>query len=132
MHEIKRLDNWFADQLVDLNCSPTAKAYITGVLSARNTDFVMSKRESIVLAFYSAKENGNFATFQKIGDWVLWVDSINPAFIKNHHEITETIARLSYFSCHRMLKGTWPIYEELADNLPQIVKDVRCKISQIK
>ena len=132
MQSVKRLDDWFAEQLTELKCSPTAKAYIAGVFSSRSTDFVMTRRESVVLAFYSARENGDFSTFQKIGDWVLWVDSMNPAFIKNHHEVTETIARLSYFSCHRILKGKWPIYEELADDFPRIVKDIRCMISQIK
>ena len=131
MQSIKRLDDWFANQLTDIKCSPMAKAYITGVFATKNADFVMSKNESIVLAFHYAKESGDFLSFQKIGDWVLWVDSVNPTFIKGHHEITETIARLSYFSCHRIMRGKWPIYEELADNFPQIVNDIRVRMLKI-
>lgn len=131
MELVACLDHWFADRLQNLKCREDTRAYVAGVLSGFKTNDDMS-RESIVLAFYDAKSKGDFVSFQKIGDWVLWSGVIAPAAIKDHREVVESIGRMSYYTCHRIMRGQWNLYEELADNLPRISICVRKEIEGLR
>jgi hypothetical protein len=127
MDIIAGLDEWFAARLQGLQYRPETIAYIVAVmktLSRPRPEDDMSRR-SIVLAYADAKKNGDFATFQRIGDWVLWVEAMAPESIEHDRAVVESIGRLSYYTCHRIMKGQWGIYEELADELPRIAVRVR-------
>lgn len=121
---VPRLDNWFDEQLHGLKYNANTKAYIVGVLSKFDCSNDMSN-QSIVIAFHDAKINGDFVRFQKIGDWVLWADIFNPEYIHDNKEIIQTIGRMSYYTCHRILQKQWRVYEELADELPSLTTQVR-------
>ena len=125
MEVITRLDRWFASRLEPLSFGVDTKAYVTGVLSRLKTADIFGPHDSIVLAFHDARVKGDFAAFQRLGDWVLWVDAMHPEFIADHHEVIESIGRMSYYACHRIMRGEWRVYEELADQLPSIVQGVR-------
>ena len=127
MELVPRLDRWFADRLQGLRCREDTRAYITGVLSGFRSEGDMS-RESVVLAFADARQRGDFVAFQRIGDWVLWVEAMHPAAIQDNREVVESIGRLSYYTCHRIMRGQWNLYEELADDLPRIAVCVRKEI----
>jgi hypothetical protein len=125
---VVRLDDWFAERLEAVNCSPDARAYVVSVLSSfKRADGDLSDR-SIVVAFANARDHGNFEHFQRIGDWVLWTATIMPGAIAEHRETIETLGRMSYYTCHRMVQRTWPVYEELADELPSLAQKVRCTL----
>ena len=127
MDIIAGLDEWFAARLQGLQYRPETIAYIVAVmktLSRPRPEDDMSRR-SIVLAYADAKKNGDFATFQRIGDWVLWVEAMAPESIDRDREVVESIGRLSYYACHRIMKGQWDVYEELGDDLPRIAVRVR-------
>lgn len=119
-----RLDVWFASRLQDVKCSEDTKAYVTGIMCRFRSAQDDMSNESIVLAYADAKRSGQFVTFQRIGDWTVWIGSMYPARIEQHREVTESIARLSFYTCHRLLNGKWRVFEELADDLPKIVNDV--------
>jgi hypothetical protein len=124
---VKGLDAWFAERLQGLRYRPETLAYVGGVLktlSHPRAEDDLSK-QSIVLAYAAARKNGDFATFQRLGDWVLWVDMIFPESIEGSREAIESIGRLSYYACHRIMRGQWVVYEELADELPRIAARVR-------
>lgn len=127
MDIIKELDGWFADRLKGMRYRPETVAYVTGVLKtqARPRDEDVFANRSVVLAFQDAALKGDFAGFQRIGDWVLWIDVIMPAHLDMNREAIETIGRMSYYSCHRILHGQWLVYEELADELPSIARHAR-------
>lgn len=132
MYVITGLDNWLAARLESLKDQyfPETLAYVIGVLKAQakpKNEIDMSNR-SIVLEYALANENGNFETFQRIGDWVLWVDIIIPQSIVYSKEVVESIGRQSYMSCYRIMHGKWKVYEELADVLPSLALHVRQKI----
>lgn len=127
MELITRLNRWFVDRLDGLRCREDTRAYVTGVLIGFCPEGDMS-RESVVLAYAEARTRGNFAAFQRIGDWVLWVDAINPAYIRENREVVESIGRLSYYTCHRIMRRQWHVYEELADELPRIARGVQHQI----
>ncbi len=121
MLTIERLHDWFADKIEHVRLSDEVKAYTVGVLS-KNVDVIES---SIVMEFASARESGDFVKFQKIGDSVLFASIVHPAHVEQNLIVNQTIARLSYHRCHKILDQKWPVYEELADELPFIVSSVR-------
>ena len=121
-----KLDDWFADRLTQLRCSADARAYVVGVLMKyRSADEDLSRR-SIVLAYCDARETGRFENFQRVGDWALWVSALQPN--ESDREIVESLGRMSYYTCHRLMRRSWPVYEELADELPVIASGVRCNL----
>lgn len=128
MDLIVRLDHWFAERLHGLKYSPETVAYITGVLSRKDWNDYDLSQESVVLAFQSATLSGDFEQFQRIGDWVLFIDAVHPLHLEGVREAVESIGRNSYYSCHRILRGKWRVYEELADELPAIARHVRHKL----
>lgn len=128
MELVIRLDNWFIERLKHLKCSADAQAYVAGMLAAFKTNNMLNN-ESIVLTYYSAQQRSDFATYQRVGDWVLWVNTMHPSHLSKNKEIVESIGRLSYYTCHRILKGKWLLYEELADNFTVIVQDIQNKLA---
>jgi len=122
---VASLDRWFSDRLQGLKCSPEALAYVTGVLSQRRWDQADMSKQSVVMAYRDAGLVGDFAGFQRLGDWVLFVDIVHPQHIDPSRELVESLGRLSYYACHRLMMGRWRLYEELADDLPRIASGAR-------
>jgi hypothetical protein len=118
----------FADRLKGLPHSPETIAYVVGVLGKRRWDDDDLSNRSVVLAYQEASLKGDFASLQRIGDWVLFVDSVMPDHIKDVRECVETMGRLSYYRCFRLMGGKWRIYEELADELPTLAEIVRRRL----
>lgn len=127
MDIIVGLDSWFAERLRGMRRQPETVAYVAGVLKSlakpRELDDLSDR--SVILEFASARETGDFATFQRIGDWVLWVNIVMPESLAGHREAVESVGRQSYYTCHRILRGQWRVYEELADDLPTIARSAR-------
>lgn len=133
MDIITGLDVWFADRLQGLQRRPETTAYIVGVLKARGNwspEDDLSDR-SIILTFAAAVQSGDFAQFQRLGDWILWADVVVPEHFADSRELVDGIGRRAYYSCHRILRGQWRVYEELADELPTIVQQVRSKLATV-
>lgn len=130
MDIVKGLDSWFAERLQGLHYRPETIAYVAGVLKAqanpRPEECMAGK--SVVLAFAEARERGDFAEYQRIGDWVLFVNVVLPESIEHEREAVTTIGQLSYYSCYRLIHYKWDLYEELADELPSLALHVRLKL----
>lgn len=122
------LANYFSTKVAPLAASPIAKAYISGLFADQATKPVDLSKESVVLTFAAAKRSHDFQVLQSIGDWVLWVDTFFPAAIAQSLEVTESIGRISYYRCSRLLPD-WRVYEELGDTLPIIVPQLRAVLS---
>lgn len=127
---VRGLDAWFSERLHSLRFHPETMAYVAGVLKtlAHPKEEDVFARKSVILAFQDARLRGDFAEFQRIGDWVLWVDVVLPQNIEGHRDAVESIGRLSYYTCHRIMRGQWRVYEELADELPAIAALARRKL----
>jgi len=127
--QVTGLETWFVEQLQGLRCSPETRAYVANVLktlSHPHEDAVFAGRNcSVIAAYQEAVVKNDFATYQRIGDWVLWVDAMCPDSLRGKQEVVENFGRLAYYSCHRILRGQWHIYEELADSLPSIATRIR-------
>lgn len=130
MDVIRGLDAWFAERLHGLEYRPETIAYVAGVLKAQANPRPQENMagRSVVLAYGEAREKDDFAEYQRIGDWVLFVNVIMPESIEHEREAVTTIGRLSYYSCYRLIHYKWDVYEELADQLPKLAMHVRRKL----
>lgn len=120
---ITKLDDWLIKNIN--NCySDLTHAYVINVLTTYTNIQNDLSKQSIVLTFGAAKETHDFVQFQKLGDWILWLDSIHPTAT---NETIISIGRSSYYMCYKFVKS-WKVYEELADNLPTITNSIRTSI----
>lgn len=111
----------FEERVQKLPASPKTRAYIQGLfidqtLPARNVDF---SKESMVLAHMEA--GISLIERQSLGDWSLWVLSWFPKSVERYRDVVETLGRLNYLRCYRLVPS-WTVYEELADQLPTFVR----------
>ena len=120
---------WFAERLKSLPQSDEVKAYVVGVFTRYiiNVDDELS-RESIVLAYDKAQQAGDFNGFQRIGDWVLWVRTFAPTSIGCQPKLVDALGSASYNACHRIMRGQWKVYEELALQLPILTAMIRARL----
>jgi hypothetical protein len=113
--------------LQTLQYSPELLAYVGGVLKAqahpRTEDNLVAR--SIILEFRQAMMTYDFVQYQRLGDWILWVDVMTPEYFAENRNMIDNIARLSYSACYNMMHGKWQVYAELADGLPVIAQRVR-------
>lgn len=129
MELVAKLDTWLSKNLDDLKYHPNTKTYIINVLSNPRSLIDFSDR-SIVTIYADTKVQPEFTKYQQIGDWVLWISTIHPLNVSANRDLTETIGQLSYQTCYRMLQKSWPIYDDLARSLPQIIVDVRANLKK--
>ena len=123
--DMKQLDDWLIDAVMFEHSSEELHAYVVGLAKA----FVLGKardfsNESLVLAFIKASDEHKFQSYQQIGDWSLWTMGFMTKHVKEKN-IVESIGRSSYFKCWSMLRGSWVVFEELADTLPTISEKLR-------
>ncbi len=123
----------FEPLLSDLNCQRDTKSYIIGIFGKyKNSEFDLSQH-SVTLLFAQAREKQNFFVFQNIGDYLLFTNSVFPGHLKDaNKDYYDTIARLSYYSCYRLINRQWPLYEELADQYVQIEQQVRQRLNHLR
>jgi len=126
---VASLTTWFSQQLDDIRCHEDTKAYVVNLLSRFKPEDELADR-SVVVAYAAAKQSGDFSSFQRIGDWVLWAEAIQPGLVSLERHVVSSIGRLSYYACHRIMRGQWRLYEELADELLPIAADVRRKLAK--
>ena len=122
------LRSYFEEQLVGLSVSPESRAYVVSLMADYKTSEKDLSRESLVLFFTRARELGSFELFQQLGDWVLWTMALAPDSLAEK-ALAEDLGRLSYYRCWSILRGSWGLYEELADRLPHVATSVRNSLS---
>jgi hypothetical protein len=110
--------------LIDLKCQDDTKAYIIGIYGKyKSPEFDLSK-DSVGLLFLQARMKQDFATYQKIADWLLFCSTYAPSHLKYaSKDYYDNIAQLSYYTCYRMVK-TWRVYEQLADEYIQLTNEI--------
>lgn len=124
MDKVTRLEDWFGERLQGMEASDPVRAYVTAVFSSMKSAQDDMSRDSVVLAYSSARDKGDFAGFQRVGDWTLWVMTFAPESVCEKQLVVD-LGRLSYYSCWRLMRKEWEVYEELADDLPDIFRRAR-------
>lgn len=118
------LRSYFEEQLVSLPITSESRAYVVSLLTDYKSSEKDLSRESLVLFYSRARETGSFEKFQQLGDWALWTMALAPESL-SEMSLAEDLGRLSYYRCWSILKGSWRLYEELADRLPHVATSVR-------
>ncbi len=126
------LYSYFDDIFSQLKCHRDTRAYVIGVYEKYKYNKNDLSKESIGLLFLEAKLNQNFEQFQIIGDWLTFSFSMFPEHLKSAGpEYYSNIARLSYYSCFRLVNKTWPVYENLADDFIPLTNKIRSSLVRV-
>jgi hypothetical protein len=124
------LREFFTTQIESLpNCRQSTKSYIISVFSQPKMEQYNYSNESITLLYAAAKFEPNFQKFQSLGDWLLVAKSLFPASLSEATpEYYDAIAQNCYYKCYTLINKEWPIFEELADTFPSVVRDLQKKM----
>ncbi len=126
------ITSFFEEALNDLDCNRDTKAYIVSIYGKYKTaEFDLSK-DSVTILFAQARSNQDFLTYQNLGDWIFFANTLAPNHL--HHaskDYYDTVARLSYYSCYKLINRQWKLFEELSDNFNVLESQVKHKLTNI-
>lgn len=113
----RNITNFFDELLSDLECQRDTKAYIVSIYGKFKTaEFDLSK-DSVTLMFAQARNKQDFLIYQNLGDWIFFANTLAPSHLRfASKDYYDTVARLSYYSCYRLINRQWKLFEELSDN----------------
>lgn len=123
------LSSFLEERLKTLNCKyDETKAYVISILSDPYVNKLnkLNVNESIVLL---ASKAISFQDHQILADSVLWSLIIVPEFHEINRDLVCNIAAVSYMKCGNLLRGSWPLYYELADNMNVITQQAHMMLS---
>lgn len=124
------ITNFFEEKVSNLQCTPDTRSYLVGIFSKYKTSEFDCSQHSITILYSEAKLKNNFADYQTLADWLLFISSLAPAHLKHaSKDYYDTIARLSYYSCFKLINKQWRCYEEIADNYIYIENSLRKNLS---
>lgn len=123
---------FFEEMLNDLECQQDTKAYIIGIFGKYKTAQFDLSKDSVTLLFSQAQTKQDFLTYQNLGDWIFFANTIAPKHLNfASKDYYDTVARLSYYSCYRLINRQWKLFEELSDNFLRLENQVKKKLNNI-
>jgi hypothetical protein len=125
----RNISGFFDELLSDLNCRNDTKAYIVSIYGKyKSVQFDLSK-DSVTLLFAQARNKQDFLTYQNLGDWIFFANTIAPQHLRfASKDYYDTIARLSYYSCYKLINCQWQLFEELADDFIILEEEVKKRL----
>lgn len=128
----RNITNFFEDLLIDLECQRDTKAYIVSIYGKyKSSEFDLSK-DSVTLMFAQARNKQDFFTYQNLGDWIFFANTLAPEHLRYaSKDYYDNVARLSYYSCYRLINRQWKLFEELSDNFQLLESQVKKKLGSI-
>jgi hypothetical protein len=128
----KNITFFFEELLTDINCHRDTRAYIISIYGKyKSSEFDLSK-DSITLLFAQARNKQDFLTYQNLGDWIFFSNTLTPNHLNNATKnYYDTIARVSYYSCYKLINRQWKLFEELSDNFLTLESEVKQKLAPI-
>jgi len=110
------LGTFFFNELEDLQCDDDTRAYIVSVLQRFKNASLDYSKESLTLLYADAKFRQDFYTFQNIGDWLFFCNTLFPSHLNNASpDYYHSLGQSSYYSCYRLINRQWKLYEKMAD-----------------
>ena len=124
--------NFFDELLIDLECQRDTKAYIVSIYGKyKSAEFDLSK-DSVTLLFAQARSKQDFLTYQNLGDWIFFANTLAPSHLRfASKDYYDTVARLSYYSCYKLINNQWKLFEELADNFLILEQQVKNRLNSV-
>jgi hypothetical protein len=128
----QNISNFFDELLIDLDCQPTTRAYIASIYGKYKTAQFDLSKDSVTLLLAQGRSKQDFLTYQNLGDWIFFANTMAPAHLHNaSKDYYDTVARLSYYSCYRLINREWKLFEELADNFLVLENEVRKRLPKL-
>lgn len=128
----RNITNFFEEMLDDLQCQQDTKAYIISIYGKYKSAQPDLSKDSVTLQFAQARHNQDFLIYQNLGDWIFFANTLAPAHLKfASKDYYDTVARLSYYSCYKLINKQWKLFEELSDNFLSLERQVKNKLSII-
>jgi hypothetical protein len=127
------ITSFFEELLQDVKCQQDTKAYIVSIYGKyKSTEFALSQ-DSITLLFAQGRNKQDFLTYQNLGDWIFFANTMAPNHLRHaSKDYYDTVARVSYYSCYKLINRQWKLFEELADNFLNLEHQVKQKLSTLK
>jgi hypothetical protein len=127
------INDFFEELLQDVKCHQDTKAYIVSIYGKyKSAQFDLSK-DSITVLFAQGQDKQNFLTYQTLGDYIFWANTMAPNHLRQaSKDYYDTVARVSYYSCYRLINRQWKLFEELADNFLFLERQVKEKLVTLK
>lgn len=133
MFSNSNVNMFFEETLSDLKCHRDTKAYIVSIYDKyKFANFDLSNK-SVTTLFADARAKHDFVAYQNLADWIFFCNTLYQEHLKNaSKDYYDTVARLSYYSCYKLINKQWKLFEELADNFIYIEHQVKDKLLIIK
>lgn len=129
----KNISSFFDELLINLECQRDTKAYIVSIYGKYKTAQFDLSKDSVTLLFAQGRSKQDFLTYQNLGDWIFFANTIAPQHLtKASKDYYDTIARLSYYSCYRLINREWKLFEELADNFLILEEQVKKRLPPLR
>ena len=114
------LNKFFSAELENLKCCDNdTRAYIVSILDKFKSAINDYSKDSLTIKYAEARYTQDFYTFQNIGDWLFFTNSLFPEHLKNaSKEYYYSIGQLSYYSCYNLTGKKWKLYQQMADMFP--------------
>lgn len=126
------VNNYFNEILSDISCQKDTKAYIVSIYDKYKSSAPDFSKKSMTVLYAEAKSKHDFSTYQDIGDWIFFTNTLAPEHLKYaSKDYYDTIAQLSYYSCYRLINKQWKLFEELADNFQDIEIEVKDRLQKL-
>ena len=127
------ITGFFEELLQDVKCQQDTKAYIVSIYGKyKSAEFDLSK-DSVTSLFAQGRDKQDFLTYQNLGDWIFFANTMAPDHLRfASKDYYDTVARVSYYSCYRLINRQWKLFEELADNFLFLERQVKEKLVILK
>jgi len=126
METFSNIENYFIKKLEPLKCEKETKAYIASIFSKYKSSDLDLSDSSITVIYADAKQNVNFSKFQNLGDWIFFSLTIHDKHLQfASKDYYQTVAKMSYLHCFRLLNKQWKLFEELSDNFEYLEQKSR-------
>ena len=113
----RNVHSFFEELLNDLNCQQDTKAYIVGIYGKYKSASADLSKDSISALFSQARDKHDFLSYQNLADWIFFSNTLAPQHLRfASKDYYDTIARVSYYTCYRLINRQWKVFEELSDN----------------
>ena len=128
----RNVTNFFDELLNDLECQRDTRAYIVSIYGKyKSSEFDLSK-DSVTIQLAQARSKQDFLAYQNLADWIFFSNTMAPDHLKfASKDYYDTVARMSYYSCYRLINRQWKLFEELSDNLLVLEDQVKRKCDGI-
>lgn len=127
------INSFFEGLLSDLKCRNDTKAYIISIYGKYKTSNQDLSKDNITLQFSQARNKQDFSAYQNLGDWIFFANTIAPQHLHGASKsYYDTIARLSYYSCYKLINHQWALFEELADDFLVLEDRVKNKLPKLR